>query len=53
MIIPNTIHILGFSKNKLAGEKAINEVKFGKVEFRESVKLFSVYKYLINLNLIN
>ena len=27
MIIPNTIHILGFSKNKLAGEKAINEVR--------------------------
>lgn len=34
-------------------KKSINEVKFGKVDFRESVKLFSVYKYLINLNLIN
>ena len=31
-------------------KKSINEVKFGKVDFRESVKLFSVYKYLIKLN---
>ena len=34
-------------------KKGINEVKFGKVEFKEYVRLFSVYKYLINMNLID
>ena len=34
-------------------KKGINEVKFGKVEFKEYVRLFSVYKYLINLNVID
>ncbi len=33
-------------------KKVLNEVKFGKVGFREYVKLFSVYKQLINMNLI-
>ena len=33
-------------------KKVLNEIKFGKVEFREYVKLFSVYKQLINMNLI-
>lgn len=34
-------------------KKGINEVKFGKVEFKEYVNLFSVYKYLINMKLID
>ena len=34
-------------------KKGLNEVKFGKVEFKEYVSLFSVYKYLINMNLID
>lgn len=34
-------------------KKGINEVKFGKVDFKEYVRLFSVYKYLINMNLID
>ncbi len=37
----------------LLWKKGINEIKFGKVDFKDYVSLFTVYKYLINMGLVD
>ena len=57
--VKNYINILNGQYWKLSDfefdtlwKQVIDEIRFGKVDFKEHVKLFAIYKYLINIGLV-